>query len=116
MPHFDEEQAFSYLKKRELEKKEQNEKLRLNCLEKCKTYLKDKFDHTDIEIYLVGSIIKPYLFTSKSDIDIVIFNFQGERFGLWAEFEAALKWPVELILFETCPFQEEVKKNGLKIV
>lgn len=116
MNPFDEEQAFSYLKKRDLEKREQNEKLRLECLEKCKKHLQNKFNNTKVEIYLVGSIIKPYSFTSRSDIDIVILNFQGERLALWTELEAALNWRVELIPFETCPFQEEVKKNGLKII
>jgi hypothetical protein len=46
----------------------------------------------------------------------VIKGFSGDRFSLWAETESFLKISVEIIPYETCPFQEDVTLRGLKVI
>lgn len=113
---FDEKRARAYLQKREEKIKQQNEHERIVLLEKAIAFLKGKFSQGDVAVYLVGSIIQPFQFTSRSDVDIVLKNFQGDRFEVWTECESELHRDVDIILYESCHFQDYIDQSGLRIV
>lgn len=113
---FDSEKAKNFLATREQQEKEKAEEERKKLLKQVLAILKKEFQNTSIEIYLVGSITRPFSFTSHSDVDIVLKNYQGDRFEIWTKLEKQIGRDVEIILFETCSFQEFVLKEGLKVL
>lgn len=113
---FDVEEAKKYLASKEKKEKEEREEERKKCLEKTLAVLKNEFENSETEVYLVGSITRPFAFTRQSDIDIVIKNYHGFLFDLWPKLENAIGRTVEVILFEQCHFADFVLKEGLKVV
>lgn len=105
-----------FLAKRDRKRKEDLEVKRKAILKKTISTLKAILSNTDIEVYLVGSIIMPYKFRKDSDIDIVIKDYKGDRLSLWSLLDEKLKRNVDLIIFEKCGFKEEIKKYGLKVI
>lgn len=103
------------LRFKEEKEKEQREEERLHLLQKSKNILVEEFKGTDVEVYLVGSILKQSQFSSRSDIDIVLKNFHGDRFEIWSRLEHKIGRTVEIIVFETCRFQDFILKEGLKV-
>lgn len=106
--------------KKHLLEKEEKEKTRLEekrkaLLEKVIAILRNEFKGSSVEVYLVGSILQPFRFTARSDVDIVLKNYRQDRFEFWAKIEREIGRKVEIILFETCSFQEFVLKEGLKV-
>lgn len=114
--HFDSNEAKKFLSDKELKEKEEWETERKKMLQKAITILKEEFKNTSTEVYLVGSLLRPHSFSPRSDIDVVLKGYQGDRFDLWARLEKKMARQVEIILFETCLFQEFVIKEGLKVV
>lgn len=112
---FDSEEAKKFLQVKEKQEKQQKEQERVVLLQKVISSLKKEFEGSSVEVYLIGSILKPFLFSSLSDIDIVLKNYNKDRFDFWAEFERKIGRTIEVILFETCPFQEFVIKDGFKV-
>jgi predicted nucleotidyltransferase len=113
---FDAEEAKKFLLERDKRRREEREKDRQEMLQKVTLVLREKFAHTSVEVFLVGSITRPYSFSSHSDVDVVLKNYQGDRFSLWSELEEAFGRSVEIISFETCSFQKFVAEEGLKVV
>lgn len=112
---FNEEEAKSFLIQQEKKEMESNENARKELLQKTISVLKEEFQDSPVEIYLVGSILRPFQFSPRSDVDIVLKNFHADRFALWAKLEKKIGREIELIIFETCTFQEFIDKEGLKI-
>ena len=112
---FDQEKAKKFLLEREKREKEEKEQERKKLLERTIAVLTQEFSGSTIEVYLVGSIVKPHMFNTRSDIDIVLKNFEGDRFDLSSKLEKVLGRTVEIIRFETCRFQGYVLKDGLKV-
>lgn len=115
-PPFDQHAAKKNLLAREKKTLESRELSRLELLEKCQTYLKKRLSSEKVEVYLVGSITQEYSFREDSDVDIVLKGYNGDRFEIWTELEAALNRRVEVIIFESCHFQDHVVKHGIKVV
>jgi len=117
---FDSEEAKKFLRAREKRKRtlaeEQKDEERKALLKKTISILEKELKGTSVEVYLIGSILQPFNFTSRSDIDVVIKNYQGDRFELWARQETEIDRTVEIIPFERCHFQEFVVRNGFKVV
>jgi predicted nucleotidyltransferase len=113
---FDSQEAKEFLLARENQEKTSKEVERKKTLEKVISILKEEFEGSSVEVYLVGSIIKPFNFSSHSDVDIVLKNYTGDRFDYWGKLESKIGRQVEIILFETCHFQEFILKEGLKVV
>ena len=113
---FDKDGAKEFLFQKEQNEKEDNEKQRQNLLNKVISILKDEFSGQNIEIFLVGSITKPYSFGKKSDIDIILKNFKGDRFELWSLLESKIGQNIEVILYEKCHFKDHIEKEGLKVL
>ncbi len=113
---FDRQEAKKFLLAREEKEKQQQEDSRQRILQHAISVLQKKFIESEVQVYLVGSVLRAYDFNTTSDIDIVIRNFKGDRFQLWSELENLLERSVEIIQFETCHFKEFVEKEGLKVV
>ena len=114
--HFDVNEAKRFLENREALVKDEREKERKAVLAAVLASLKQLFSDTAVEVYLVGSIIRPNMFHPGSDVDIVLKNFQGDRFDLWAKLERMINRNVEIILFEHCHFQDHILKSGYKVL
>lgn len=112
---FDSDEAKRFLLAKEEKAKKQREEVRLVLLEKTIAVLKSEFQNSTVEVYLVGSIVQPNRFSTHSDIDIVVKNYTNDRFELWSKLENLLGRTVEIIPFESCPFQEFVLKEGFKV-
>lgn len=113
---FDIDRAKHFLSERERKENEQREQERQQLLEKVISTLKSEFSGQSVEVFLVGSIIHPYKFTHRSDVDIVLKNFTGDRFAIWTRLENLIKRDVEVILYEKCHFKEYLDKEGLKVL
>ena len=113
---FDPYEAKKFLETKEREEKEKREGDRKALLQKVIQILIDEFQGSGVEVFLVGSIIRPYFFYADSDIDIVVKNFQGDRFELWPKLERKIGKSIEIIPFESCNFQDFVLKEGLKVL
>jgi predicted nucleotidyltransferase len=114
--NFDADQAKRFLEQRESLAKEEREQTRKAIFTLAVDSLKNLFMDSGVEVYLVGSITQPYMFNPRSDVDIVVKNFTGDRFALWSQLETMIKRSVEVIIFESCHFQEHVIKSGYKVL
>ncbi len=113
---FDSDEAKKYLLAREEKEKEQQESERKSLLKKTISILEKEFKGSTVEVYLVGSILRPFSFSTHSDIDVVLKNYIGDRFDFWAKLEREIGRKVEIIPFETCRFQEFVIKEGFRVI
>ena len=112
---FNQDEAKQFLHAKEEKEKQAREKGRLSVLQKVISILKKEFEGSHVEVYLIGSILHPFAFSSRSDIDIVLKNFKEDRFDIWAKLERIIERKVEIILFETCRFKDFVLTQGYKI-
>jgi predicted nucleotidyltransferase len=114
------EAAKKKLRAREARKRtpeeEQQDEERKALLKKAISILEREFKGSSVEVYLIGSILQPFYFTARSDIDVVLKNFNGDRFEFWARLEREIGRTVEIISFESCHFQEFVIRDGFKVV
>jgi hypothetical protein len=113
---FDREEAKSFLQAQEEKEKQQREEERKTLLAKVISILEKKFSGSTVEVYLIGSIIQPFRFSLRSDIDIVLKNYKEDRFDFWSQLERKIGRKVEVILFEDSRIQEFVLKEGYKVV
>lgn len=113
---FDPDEAEKFLRLKEEKEQKAKEEERKAILARTISVLQEKFQDSKVEVYLVGSIIKPFSFSSRSDVDIVLKNYSGDRFELWGQLEEKIGRPVEIIIYETCHFQEFINKEGLKVI
>lgn len=112
---FDSEEAKRFLLTKEKHEKQHSEQERVALFEKVISILAQEFKGSSVEVYLIGSILKPFNFSSRSDVNIVLKNYKEDRFDFWVKLERKLDREVEIILFETCRFQEFVLKEGFKV-
>ncbi len=116
MSNFDRNEAKKFLFERAEKEKNKLEQERNLLLQQVMPILIDEFAGSGVEVFLVGSLVRPYCFTSNSDVDIVLKNFKGDRFDIWTRLEKKIDKNIEIILFETCQFKEFVATQGLKVV
>ena len=116
MSDFDQERAKKFLQEREEKEKNRLEQSRKETLDRTISILKEEFKESSIEVYLVGSILQPFQFKDFSDIDIVLKNFSGDYFEIWSKLSLKFDRTIEVILFETCHFQDHILKTGLKVI
>jgi len=115
-PGFDENASLENLKRKELKNSAEWEDFRVKLLNKTKKILLREFNRKGIEIWLIGSIIQPNQFTKRSDIDIVVKNYDGDRFDLWTLLEAEIGHELEIIRYEECDFQNDILQYGIKVL
>ena len=114
--NFDIEEAKKFLFAKEEKEKKQREEERKTIFKNVVLVLQKEFKGTNVEVFLVGSILQPFHFSSRSDVDVVLKNYKGDRFDFWVKLEEKIGRKVEIIPFETCHFQEFVLKNGFKVI
>jgi hypothetical protein len=113
---FNEEEARKFLLLREEQEKQTKEQERKSLLSKVIAVLGQEFKDSSVEVYLVGSILRPFSFSSSSDVDVVLKGYKEDRFDFWTKLEGEIGRKVEIILFETCRFQEFVLKEGFRVI
>ena len=94
------------------------EKKRQEVLQLCIVELKKYFSPLNVKsLYITGSLLIPYKFRSKSDIDIAVKGLSHEKyFQAIFELGELLPGQVEIIELENCLFADEIIKTGLKII
>ena len=108
---FDIDSAKNYLSKKDEDQKKADEFERLDVLHQVKELLKRYFLGTGVQVFLVGSLTRPFMFQKTSDIDIVLKNFNGDRFKVWSELESQ----VEIMIYEKCHFKNHIDSEGIKV-
>ena len=115
-PDFDAEAARQNLQRKELAKSIKQEEFRIKLLQKAIEVLLEYFRDQKVEVWLIGSIIQPNHFSERSDIDIVVKNFHGDRFALWSILEKKIGHEAEIVRFEECSFQDDILTFGKKVL
>ena len=110
------ERIRKFLHDKALSRRNAREELRLEVLDRVKGKIRDTFFDPDVEVYLIGSLIRPFHFSEYSDIDIVVKNFKGEIDEIQKEIEYALDKDVDIIVYEKSPFKELIDKFGEKVL
>jgi hypothetical protein len=113
---FDIEAAKKFLLAKEEKKRTQWEEERKALLKKTISILEKEFKESSVEAYLIGSILQPFKFTARSDINVVLKNYNGDLFEFWARLEREIDRTVLILSFESCHFQEFIVNNGFKVV
>ena len=112
--------AFSTHIFEEIERQKLNnlEKTRQEILRHCIAELKKYFKTVQVKsLYITGSLITPYRFSTHSDIDIAAEGFPPDKYFLAiAELEEILSRKVEIIELENCRFAQKIIDTGLKII
>jgi hypothetical protein len=114
--NFDIEAAKKNLLAKEEKERNHREEERKSLLQKTISVLEKEFKRSSVEVYLIGSILQPFQFTARSDIDVVLKNFQGDRFELWPRLEIELDRTVDIISFERSHLQELILQHGFKVM
>ena len=104
------------LQRRDLKRRQQNETLRRDTLEKAKAVIGTFFaGYPGTVVYLTGSVVKPGAFSADSDIDIAVEGFPGSRLDLYASLSVLFEQPIDIIILEKCHFAEHIRRNGLLV-
>jgi len=105
------------LSRKEAERKTFLEKMRLQTkaavILKLQAYFRKL---SGCNVWLFGSIMHPYAFTSQSDIDIAVSGFPGSRLDLFPELEQLLQRQIDLVMMEKSQIREIIEEFGEKIV
>jgi predicted nucleotidyltransferase len=65
------------------------------------------------QAYLFGSVIRPYRFTNRSDVDIALEQFNSEDFFVaMAALSETLERDVDLVDLSKCPFAHRIRQQG----
>lgn len=113
---FDEDAARKSLMRKEMTKVAEQEHLRQQLLNKTIDILRQELKDKNLEVWLIGSITCPHRFTKRSDVDIVVKNYFGDRFDLWTLLEKKIEHEIEIIRYEECHFRDEIPITGLKVL
>ncbi|MBU0764754.1 MAG: nucleotidyltransferase domain-containing protein [Bacteroidetes bacterium] len=102
----------------EKQKSDDREKMRIKVLEKTKVVIKEYFILFNLKsLYITGSLIVPYKFGNRSDIDIAVEGFPEDKYFLaMAELEEKLARKIEIIELENCRFASQIRSNGMQII
>ena len=94
------------------------EKQRQDILKRCIVEIREYFMPLDVtSLYITGSLIIPYRFSSRSDIDIAVEGLPPEiYFSAIFELGEILSRTVEIIELENCRFADKIREDGLKII
>jgi predicted nucleotidyltransferase len=104
------------LKRAILHRRARNEAQRLVTLEQAKRWLAAEGKRYGIDqAYLFGSVIRPYRFTEKSDLDIAVETIQPDTFfDALAHLSEAVGRDVDLVDLSKCHFAERIRQRGVQ--
>ncbi len=116
MSTIDIKQIRKNLQRRDLKNRELNERLRREMFEMTKAVIRKYFSaYPGTTVYLTGSIVRPGVFSTGSDIDIAVDGFPGSRLDLYADLSCLIKHPIDIIILESCTFADSIRRNGILI-
>jgi hypothetical protein len=114
---FDIEAAKKFLQAREDKEHQENESLRQAMFQKVLTVLKKEFAGTATEVYLMGSIVQPFVsFSPDDEIEVMLKNYQGDRFDIWAKLESELGDTVRVFIYGKFHLQDIFLQYGRKVI
>ena len=98
--------------------KEDLEKKRHEILEQTIIEIKSVFNNSNVlEVYITGSILIPYKFTSRSDIDIAVKGLSAvDYFPILSKLEESLLRTIEIIELENCRFTDKIIRISLRVI
>lgn len=93
----------------------QQEQKRLTTLAKTRDWLADNAQHYGIQqAYLIGSLIRPNQFTSRSDVDLAVEEIAPHLFfQAMADLSEWLERDVDIIVLSHCPFAGRLRQQGI---
>jgi hypothetical protein len=96
-------------------RREDNEAQRLATLKRAIHWLETEGEQYGIhEAYLFGSVTHPYRFTSNSDVDVAIEQFNPEDFFVaMAALSETLECDVDLVDLSKCHFAHRIRQQGM---
>ena len=102
---------WSLLKRKEQQRLQRREQLRHDVRQRLKEALRDLVPGE--QIFLFGSVTRPYAFHEHSDVDIAFINEPKEScYRLQAKIEEAIHHPVDLVILSECRFREKIEREG----
>lgn len=67
------------------------------------------------EAFIFGSVIRPYHFTERSDVDIAVEQMEVEAFfAAMGALSEAVERDVDLVELLKCPFAHRIRQQGVK--
>ncbi|MBE9204432.1 nucleotidyltransferase domain-containing protein [Synechocystis salina LEGE 06099] len=96
--------------------RQQNEQERLATLAKTTEWLeKNAQTYGIVEAYLFGSVIRPYGFTTHSDVDLAVEQIDPQLFfQAMADLSERLEREVDLVELSKCHFGDRLRQKGIK--
>jgi hypothetical protein len=96
-------------------RREDDEAKRLVAIEQTIHWLETQAAQYRInQAYLFGSVIRPYRFTSHSDVDVAVEQFDPEGFFVaMAALSETLERDVDLVDLSKCPFAHRIRQQGM---
>ncbi len=104
--------------KKSQQEKQELELDRKRVLKETESIIKNYFVDVDkkVEIYLIGSILKPYQFNKHSDINIVIKGSDKSKLDIWLDLEERFSRKIDVVSYEKCHFKDFIDKYGIRII
>lgn len=108
---------FSVLEAAKAAKRENREKRRVETLQKLQGILLDMKDRYNLsEIYIFGSILRPYHFFSLSDLDVAVRGLSNALyFQFAAEISDRMEIDTDVVELETSRLVNKITEEGLKV-
>jgi predicted nucleotidyltransferase len=96
-------------------RREENEKQRLAAVERITQWLESEGNKYGIDkAYLFGSVVRPYRFTERSDVDIAVERIEPEHFfEAMAALSEMLEREVDLVQLSKCHFGDRIRQQGV---
>ncbi|HEY2379705.1 MAG TPA: nucleotidyltransferase domain-containing protein [Terriglobia bacterium] len=99
------------LKRKEAQRRERREQLRRQARNKLKDALHELVPGQ--KVLLFGSVIRPYGFHERSDIDIAFVEEPKQsRYLLQAKLEEFIHHSVDVVVLAECRFREKIEREG----
>ena len=96
-------------------RREDNEKQQLAAVERITQWLESEGSRYGIDkAYLFGSVVRPYRFTERSDVDIAVERIEPDHFfGAMAALSEVLEREVDLVELSKCHFAHRIRQQGI---
>ncbi len=110
------ERIRDFLDRRARKLRNKREEPRFLILERAKLAIAEVFPGSGEEVYLIGSVARPFHFYSFSDVDIAVKKFPGDILEIQARLEILLDRDVDMIVYEKSRFKEHIDRYGVRVI
>ncbi|MEB3337724.1 MAG: nucleotidyltransferase domain-containing protein [Leptolyngbyaceae bacterium] len=96
-------------------RRQHNEQQRLETVDRVIAWLESAGQRYGIDrAYLFGSMIRPYRFMDRSDVDVAVEAMDAEQFfQAMAELSEQVERDVDLVELSKCPFADRIRQQGV---